>query len=212
MITLYGIEWSRAKYVLFTLAELGLDFQHVRINPFEKEKYAPGYLKLNPLAQVPTLVDGDLVLTEAMAINFYLARKYGAGKLWADRLEDEAQVYKWSLFAVTQMETACVDLILHRKIFDAKVRNPNIVQAAEKKLTKPLEVLNSHLAGKDFLVAGKFTVADINMAGVLSYALGGEFDFSPYHEVARYLDAILSRPACKKAGIAPYSESKSAHH
>lgn len=203
MITLYGIEWSRAKYVLFTLVELSLDFQHVRINPFEKEKYAPGYLKLNPLAQVPTLVDGDLVLTEAIAINFYLSRKYGAGKLWADRLEDEAQIYKWSLFAVTQMETACVDLILHRKVLDAKVRNPGIAQAAEKKLMKPLGVLNNHLAGKDFLVAGKFTVADINMAGVLTYALGGEFDFSPYHKVARYLDAILSRPACKKAGIIP---------
>lgn len=209
MITLYGIEWSRAKYVLFTLEELGLDFQHVRINPFEKEKNAPEYLKLNPLAQVPTLVDGDLVLTEAMAINFYLARKCGAEKLWADRLEDEAQIYKWSFFAVTQMETACVDLIMHRKALDAKAKNPDIIQAGEKKLMKPLAVLNNHLAGKDFLVAGKFTVADINMAGVLSYALGGELDFSPYHHVARYLSAILSRPACKKARIAPSGKSKS---
>ena len=206
MITLYGIEWSRAKYGLFTLAELGLDFQHVRINPFEKEKNSPEYLKLNPLAQVPTLVDGDLVLTEAVAITFYLSRKYGAGKLWADWLEDEAQIYKWSLFAVTQMETACVDLIMHRKVLDAKARNPDIIQTAEKKLMKPLEVLNSHLAGKDFLVTGKFTVADINMTGVLSYALSGEFDFSPYREVARYLDAMLSRPACKKAGIVPYTQ------
>ena len=201
MITLYGIEWSRAKYVLFTLAELGLDFQHVRINPFGEEKNAPEYLKLNPLAQVPTLVDGDLVLTEAMAINFYLARKYGAGKLWADRLEDEAQIYKWSFFALTQMETSCVELILHRKVLDEKDRSADIIQAAEKKLMKPLEVLNNSLAGKDFLAAGKFTVADINMAGVLSYALGGEFDFSPYNNVARYLDAVLLRPACRKAGI-----------
>lgn len=212
MITLYGIEWSRVKYVLFTLTELDLDFQHVRINPFEKAKHAPEYLKLNPLAQVPTLVDGDLVLTEAMAINFYLSRKYGAGQLWADRLEDEAQIYKWSLFALTQMETSCVDFILHRKVFDAKDRNPNIAQAAEKKLMKPLAVLNNHLVGEDFLVASKFTVADINMAGVLSFALGGEFDFSPYHHVARYLDAILSRPACKKARIVSSGESKSAHH
>jgi glutathione S-transferase len=88
-----------------------------------------------------------------------------------------------------------VDLILHRKVFDAKDRNPGIVQAAEKKLMKPLEVLNNHLSGKDSLVAGKFIVADINMAGVLSYALGGEFDFSPYNNVARYLDAVLSRSA-----------------
>ena len=104
------------------------------------------------------------------------------------------------------METACVDLILHRKVLDVKVRNPDIIQAAEKKLMKPLEVLNNHLAGKDFLVTGKFTVADINITGVLSYALGGEFDFSPYPEVTRYLDAILSRPACRKAGIAPYTQ------
>lgn len=199
MITLYGIEWSRAKYVLFTLAELDLDFQHVKINPFEEEKHTPEYLQLNPLAQVPTLVDGELVLTEAMAINFYLSRKYGAEKLWVNRLEDEAQLYKWTFFAVTQMETACVDLILHRKVLDEKDRCSDIIQLAEKKLMKPLEVLNTYLAGKDFLVANKFTIADINMAGVLSYALGGEFDFSPYKNVARYLDAILSRPARKKA-------------
>ncbi|WP_292995365.1 glutathione S-transferase family protein [Nitrosomonas sp.] len=199
MITLYGIEWSRAKYVLFTLAELGLDFRHVKINPFEEEKHTPEYLKLNPLAQVPTLVDGDLVLTEAMAINFYLSRKYGAEKLWVNRLEDEAQLYKWTFFAVTQMETACVDLILHRKVLDEKDRSSDIIQLAEKKLMKPLEVLNAYLAGKDFLVANKFTVADINMAGVLSYALGGEFDFAPYKNVVRYLDAILSRSAYKKA-------------
>ncbi len=199
MITLYGIEWSRANYVLFTLAELGLDYQHVKINPFKEEKNAPEYLKLNPLAQVPTLVDGDLVLTEVMAINFYLSRKYGAEKLWVNRLEDEAQIYKWTFFAVTQMEPACVDLILHRKALDEKDRSPDIIQSAEKKLMKPLEVLNTYLAGKDFLVTNQFTIADINMAGVFSYALGGKFDFSPYKNVARYLDAILARPTRKKA-------------
>lgn len=202
MITLYGIEWSRAKYVLFTLAELGLDFQHIKINPFGEEKKAPEYLKLNPMAQVPTLVDGELVLTEAMAINFYLVKKYGNGKLWADQLEEEAQIYKWSFFAATQLEVSCVELILHRKVFDDKNKNPDIVLSAEKKLMKPLKVLNDYLADKDYLVAGKFTIADINMTGVLSFALGSEFDFSPYNNVARYLNAILSRPACKKAGIA----------
>ncbi len=199
MITLYGIEWSRAKYVLFTLAELGLDYQHVKINPFEDEKNTPEYLKLNPLGQVPTLVDGDLVLTEAMAINFYLARKYGNGKLWINRLEAEALIYKWTFFAITQLEAACVDLILHRKVYDVKDRNIAIVREAEQKLVKPLRVLNEYLTGKDFLVADQFTVADINLAGVLSYAQGGEFDFSPYSKVAQYLGVVLSRPTYKKA-------------
>lgn len=204
MITLYGIEWSRAHYVLFTLAELDLDFRHVRINPFTEEKKTPDYLKLNPLAQVPTLVDGDLVLTEAMAINFYLSRKYGPEKLWVKRLDDEAQIYKWTFFAVTQMETSCVNLILHRKALDEKERKPELIRLAEQKLTKPLGVLNDHLADKDALVAHRFTVADINMAGVLSYARSGEFDFSPYPHVARYLEIILSRPARRNAETAQH--------
>ena len=97
------------------------------------------------------------------------------------------------------METACSGLIFHRKVLDEKDRNPDIIRLAEKKLMKSLEILNTYLTGKDFLVVNKFTVADINIAGVLSYALGGKFDFSSYKNVARYLDAILSRPARKKA-------------
>lgn len=100
---------------------------------------------------------------------------------------------------MTQMETACGGLIFHRKVLDEKDRSPDIIRLAEKKLMKSLEILNTYLTGKDFLVVNKFTVADINIAGVLSYALGGKFDFSSYKNVARYLDAILSRPARKKA-------------
>jgi len=200
MITLYGISWSRANYVLFTLEELGLSYQVVAYNPFETEKNNPEYLKLNPSGQLPTLVDEDLVLTESMAINFYLARKYGPDRLWINNLEDEAQIYKWTFFAITQLESACIDLVLHRKVFDEKDRNPDAIQAAEKKLTKPLEVLDCYLADHDYLVANRFTIADINVAGVLSYALSGEFDFSPYENLQQYLDQILSRPARQKAG------------
>ncbi len=79
-----------------------------------------------------------------------------------------------------------------------KDRNIAIVREAEQKLVKPLRVLNEYLTGKDFLVADQFTVADINLAGVLSYAQGGEFDFSPYSKVAQYLEVVLSRPTYKK--------------
>lgn len=202
MITLYGISWSRANYVLFTLEELGLEFQHIKFHPFEEEKNNPEYLKLNPMGQLPTLVDGDFVLTESMAINFYLARKYGPEKLWADKLEDEAQIYKWTFFAITQLETPCVDIILQKKFVDEKDRNLKFIQRAEEKLVKPLGVLDNYLADKDYLVANKFGIADINVAGILSYARAGEYDLSPYKNVAQYLDNILSRPARKRAEAA----------
>lgn len=202
MITLYGIEWSRANYVLFTLEELGLEFQHIKTHPFEEGKNSPEYLALNPMAQVPTLVDGDLVLTESMAINFYLARKYGAEKLWFNRLEDEAQIFKWTFFAVAQMEVHCVDIIFQKKLVEEKDRDFELIKSAERSLIKPLGVLDNYLVGKDFLVMNKFCVADINVAGILSYARNGEYDFSPYKNVTRYLDNILSRPARKRAEAA----------
>ena len=69
-------------------------------------------------------------------------------------------------------------------------------------MVKPLSVLDNYLAGKDFLVMNKFCVADINVAGILSYARNGEYDFSPYKNVKRYLNNILSRPARKRAEAA----------
>ncbi|MDH5480016.1 MAG: glutathione S-transferase family protein [Nitrosomonas sp.] len=202
MITLYGIGWSRANYVLFTLEELGLEFKHIKLHPFEDEKNSPEYLNLNPMGQLPTLVDGDLVLTESMAINFYLARKYGDGKLWPDQLEDEAQVYKWTFFAITELEKPCVDIVIQKNFVDEKDRNFDLIKRSEKSLIKPLGVLDSALAGKDYLAANQFSIVDINVASVLSYALSAEFDFSPYQNLQRYLNNILSRPARKRAEAA----------
>lgn len=199
MITVYGIHWSRANYVLFTLEELGLEYQIVPYSPFETEKNNPDYLKLNPLGQLPTLVDGDFVLTESMAINFYLAKKYGSRKLWSEQLEDETQLYKWTFFAMTQLEGSCINLILHRKVFKEEDRNTALASAAEQYLSKPLKVLDDYLSGKTFLVADRFTIADINMAGILSYAQNADLDLTTYPNVVRYLGEILSRPARKRA-------------
>ena len=199
MITVYGINWSRANYILFTLEELGLEYQVVPYSPFEAEKNNPDYLKLNPLGQLPTLVDDDFVLTESMAINFYLAKKYGSRQLWIEQLEDEMQLYKWTFFAVTQLEVDCISLILHRKAFKVEDRNTALASAAEQHLHKPLKVLDDYLFGKTFLVADRFTIADINMAGILSYAQNAAFDFTAYPNVVRYLSEILSRPARKRA-------------
>ena len=201
MITLYGIEWSRANYVLFTLEELDLEYRHIKTNPFEEAKNTPEYLNLNPLAQVPTLVDGNFVLTESMAINFYLVKKYGADKLWFDQLENEAYIYKWTFFAVSQLETSCVNIVIQNVMTAEKDRDLEQLKQSEQNLKKPLSVLDVYLAEKDFLVADQFSVADINLASVLSYARNGHFDFSIYKNVLRYLDNILSRPARMKISL-----------
>lgn len=89
-----------------------------------------------------------------------------------------------------------------KKLVEKKDRDFELIKRAERNLAKPLSVLDSYLAGKDFLVDNKFCVADINVAGILSYARNGEYDFTPYKNVSQYLDNILSRPARKRAEAA----------
>ena len=75
-ITLYGISASRAIRSIWAAEEIGLEYTHVPTH-FGRDAKHPDYLAINPNGRIPTLVDGDLVLFESMAINTYLARKYG---------------------------------------------------------------------------------------------------------------------------------------
>ena len=73
MITLYGISMSRAGRCVWALEEIGLDYEQVPIHFNDGGARTPEYLAINPNARIPSLIDGDLVLYESMAINHYLA-------------------------------------------------------------------------------------------------------------------------------------------
>ena len=76
MLQLYGNARSRAMRCLWMLEEVGQPYQLVDKSLRADDLHSADYLKLNPNARIPTLVDGELVLWESMAINLYLAQKY----------------------------------------------------------------------------------------------------------------------------------------
>jgi len=88
MLKIYGVARSRAFRVLWMAQELGLDYQHVKVDFASGETREPGFLALNPNGQVPVIDDDGFILWESMAINLYLAKKYGAGEFYPTRLED----------------------------------------------------------------------------------------------------------------------------
>ena len=93
MIRIYGITQSRAFRPLWLLEELGVEYEHVRLDYRGADLNSPGFRALNPNGRVPTLVDGELVLWESMAIDLYLARNYGATTgLWPDDIECRCSV------------------------------------------------------------------------------------------------------------------------
>jgi len=96
---LYEFGPTRSIRVRWTLQELGVDFEPVRVNLLTGEHQRPEFLKINPAGKIPVLVDGDLVLTESVAIVLYLADKYSHKGLTHTDLNERAQVNRWLLFA-----------------------------------------------------------------------------------------------------------------
>ena len=76
MLRLYGSARSRAVRVLWMLGELGLKYDHKDWLPRAPETKTPEYRELNPNSRVPTIDDDGFILSESMAINFYLAKKH----------------------------------------------------------------------------------------------------------------------------------------
>ena len=76
MLHLYGNAKSRAMRCLWMLEEIGEPYQLIEKSTRPDDLQTPEYLRLNPNARIPTLVDGEVVLWESMAINIYLAQKY----------------------------------------------------------------------------------------------------------------------------------------
>ena len=75
MLRIYGAAKSRALRTLWMAGELGLSYDHKNYLPRAPETKTPEFLALNPNARVPTIDDDGFVLSESMAINFYLAKK-----------------------------------------------------------------------------------------------------------------------------------------
>ncbi len=197
MLQLYGNARSRAMRCLWMLEEIGQPYQLIEKSTRAGDLQSAEYLRLNPNARIPTLIDGELVLWESMAINLYLARKF-EGPLHCARADVLGLAAQWSFWAMLEMEALLLELLQHRALLPEFARDPSYVERDELLLRKPLEILDKALAGREHLTDAGFTVADLNVAGILVWAKMARLDLSAHPELTRWLDACLARPAYRR--------------
>ena len=121
---LYEFGPTRSIRVRWTLQELGTEFESIRVNLLAGENRRPEFLKINPTGKIPVLVDGDLVLTESVAIVLYLAEKYSHKDLLPPGLNERAQVNRWLLFAATELEQPLWRISRHTALYPEEQRLP----------------------------------------------------------------------------------------
>ncbi len=205
MLTIYGVYHSRASRIIWLVNELDVPFRHVPViqsgrlaepNAVDAPMHtkSAGFLEINPNGKIPSIDDDGLVLHESLAINLYLAKKYGGPLAAADATED-AQIGMWTLWAATEVEPYSLQVLLHNDSNPPDRRDPAAVEAAVDTMRGPFAVLDSHLKAHGHPVGGRFTVADINLAEVIRYAMTATDLFDAMPNLKAWLAACHARPA-----------------
>jgi glutathione S-transferase len=196
-LKIYGIARTRAFRALWMAKELGLDYAHDPVEIGDAGARTPEFLAINPNGRLPVIVDDGFVLFESLAITLYLAKKHSLGRLYPGTLEGEARAWQWSLWAVTEVDRGVNIWSLHA------VRLPpaeqDLAKRAEalKVLVAPFKVLDAAVAAQPYLLGPDFTVADLNVAAVISRAI--EMDLSAVPHLKAWLTRCLDRPAARAA-------------
>lgn len=198
MIKMYGTARSRAGRVLWALEELGVKYEHIP-HGFDGATHKPDYLKINPNGHIPAIDDGGTIVWESMAINLYLAEKYGKGGLWPSSVEQHGACYQWSFFGMTEIEPLLMTVFMNRMMLPKEQRSENAAAKAAEDLNKPLKVLDDHLHRSEYLLGKDFTIADLNVASVSSLAGLLGIDQSATPAAQKWLQKCLGRPANQKA-------------
>jgi len=196
-LKIYGIARTRAFRVLWMAKELGLDYEHDPVEIGDAGARTPEFLAINPNGRLPVIVDDGFVLFESLAITLYLAKKNSLGRLYPGTLEGEARAWQWSLWAVTEVDRGVNIWSLHAVRLPPEEQDLAKRAEALKVLVAPFRVLDAAVAAQPYLLGEAFTVADLNVAAVISRAI--EMDLSAVPNLKAWLMRCLERPAAREA-------------
>ncbi|MEI3849989.1 MULTISPECIES: glutathione S-transferase family protein [Ensifer] len=208
MLTIYGVYRSRASRNYWMARELGIPFKSVPVlqarrvaDPLAADApintKSPAFLAVNPMGLIPAIEDDGVVLTESLANNLFLARKYG-GPLGPADIREEGLMGNWTMWAATEVEPQAVQIILTydygtEETDEGRATIATCAQSLDKVFTR----LEAHLDGRDYLVGDRFTVADLNLAEVFRYAMSQKQLFEKHPRVSAWLARCHARPAFK---------------
>jgi glutathione S-transferase len=192
---------GRKPLALVHLLGLADRVEIVEVDVYAGVGRAPAYLAINPAGTVPTLVDDALVLPESNAILTYLAEQHGGARPTPAR---RAEILAWMFWEASAWQPALAavlrDTVAHRLGIAATRprRAPRWADAA-----RVLDRLERHLTARPFVI-DDLTIADVSIAGMMTYARAGAFPFDRYPHIASWYSVIEELPAWKATAVAPW--------
>lgn len=194
------------KPVIF-LEEAGVEYDLTFIDFAKNEQKAPDYLTLNPNGRIPTIVDrsnGDFAVFESGAILWYLAEKYG--RFLPDDANARSETLQWLMF-----QMAGIGPMMGQAMYFQRIAAPNghdepfSIQRYVNESRRLLEVLNTRLEGREYLVDGQYTIADMAIYPWARAYPWARVSIEGLDHLRNWFDRLDDRPAIQRALTIPKS-------
>lgn len=200
MITLYTMPASSSTAPRIALDEAGADYELVQVERDEAgNNVSPAdYAALNPMGKVPTLVDGELVLTEAAACCLYIAEKYPEAALMPHAGSDDwAMTLRWLTLLTNTAQASFLRWYYPDQYTTDAAGLEAVQEAAVAELARVAEVLAAQIGDGPFLIGRQFTVADGFLAMLTGWSgdLSAGSRWSDNPTIAAHYNAVAQRPA-----------------
>jgi glutathione S-transferase len=199
MIALYHSPFTRSHLIRFALEELGLPHELRRVDVSAGEHKSAAYLQLNPLGQLPTLVDEGTTLREAAAIALHLGDRASEPALVPSLgAPERAPYYQWIVFSVASELLALSKIVLHTRVLPEALRVPAIAEAGHAEWKEVAHALSLGLEGRPYLLGRAFSLADVMVGGALWLANFVDL-VAPFPVLQEYYARVSARPAFHRA-------------
>jgi len=196
-ITLYGATLSPfVRKIRIFLAEKGLDYEHVQIDPFNKPA---DYENMSPFGRIPALKDGDKTLADSAVICSYLEEKYPGPPLYPSDPYLKARTLWFEKFGDYELAPQTTFRVFRNRVVMRLIgQTPDesvVEEALESQIPPLLDYLEKELGDTPYIVGNQFSVADIAIATqFICFALGGEFvNQTRWPRSANYLQCLFDR-------------------
>lgn len=202
MIELYHCVDARSFRALWALEEMGLEYR-LHLLPFPPRILQPDYLQRNPLGTIPLLIDGDIRMTESAAIPQYLATRYGPTPLAVGVDEHDYGLWlDWLHRSEATLTFPLAIILRYSQLEPEERRLQQAVNDYTQWFLSRLRHVTRALGDRDWLCAGRFTMADlcVGYALLMARTLNLEHKFSP--EISAYWARLIARPGFVAAKVA----------
>jgi glutathione S-transferase len=197
MLKIYATPLSaNGRKVLAVSRHLELNPEIHEVNVYRGEGRDPQYLAINPSGKIPTLVDGEFVLTESNAILLYLAEAYGANRLWSSDSKQRGRIAQWLFWESAHWQPTLIaflsGLVGHRLLPERIPRPQHAPDWSSAAVQPVLNTLEAGLSANAFLAGAQATIADIAVAGMTTYFRVADFPFERFPKIADWYARIES--------------------